>query len=278
MKILSEIKPSLQPVDLNENIKAGDVVSMVGHRHERPVLDQTIDIIFENEKLLVVNKPSTMPIYPIGDYRLNTLLHILIKENGYRQLKNVHRIDKNTSGICLLVKGEVDSTVKEMFFGGLNLGSKFSHKEYVALVDGEFPSNPKQIWMDKPMTSNHLKNTRLKEAHPKEAITIFERLHYDPETNTSLVKCEPKTGRTHQIRRHLKMLGKFLFKIVVSSFFLKIFIPLSKSQGLQHNMKSKVINNYRIFCQKFNFVKNFHRRFHDFFWCEDILIVSSLKI
>ena len=222
MKILSEIKPSLQPVDLNENIKAGDVVSMVGHRHERPVLDQTIDIIFENENLLVVNKPSTMPIYPIGDYRLNTLLHILIKENGYRQLKNLHRIDKNTSGICLLVKGEVDSTVKEMFFGGLNLGSKFSHKEYVALVDGEFPSNPKQIWMDKPMTSNHFRNTRLKEAQPKEALTIFERLHYDPETNTSLVKCEPKTGRTHQIRRHLKMLGKFLFKIVVSSFFKDI--------------------------------------------------------
>ena len=59
----------------------------------------------------------------------------------------------------------------------------------------------------------------MKETYFKEALTIFERLHYDPETNTSLVKCEPKTGRTHQIRRHLKMLGKFLFKIVVSSFF-----------------------------------------------------------
>ena len=134
MKILSEINPSIQPVNnINEYIRAGDVVSMVGHKHERPVLDQTIDIIFENEKLLVVNKPSTMPIYPIGDYRLNTLLHILTKENGYRNLKNLHRIDKNTSGVCLIVKGEMDSTVKEMFFGGLNLACKFSHKEYVAL-------------------------------------------------------------------------------------------------------------------------------------------------
>ena len=61
--------------------------------------------------------------------------------------------------------------------------------------------------MDKPLTTNFFTNSTLKEKKPVEALTIFERLSYDPYTNTSMVKCQPKTGRTHQIRRHLKMLG-----------------------------------------------------------------------
>ena len=122
----------------------------------------------------------------------------------------------------------------------------------------------------------HLTALLMKETYFKEALTIFERLHYDPETNTSLVKCEPKTGRTHQIRRHLKMLGKFLFKIVVSSLFKRFHPTILVTQSLQHshNMKSKVITQaiYRIFCQNLNFL------FSRFFWCASGLFLLKNNV
>ena len=102
----------------------------------------------------------------------------------------------------MLVKNDMDERCQKLFYE-----QKPSEKEYIAMVDGEFPEFPKQIWMDEPMTTNFMTNKTLKQRKPVEALTIFERLSYDPETNTSMVKCQPKTGRTHQIRRHLKMLG-----------------------------------------------------------------------
>ena len=57
---------------------------------------------------------------------------------GYRTLKNLHRIDKNTSGVCILVKNEIDKTSREMFYGP-NGSTMKAKKCYIALVDGEFP-------------------------------------------------------------------------------------------------------------------------------------------
>ena len=66
-------------------------------------------------------------------------------QKGYHSLKNAHRIDKNTSGVCIFYKGEVDSKVKEMFFAGLESNARFSKKEYIALVDGEFPGKNTEL-------------------------------------------------------------------------------------------------------------------------------------
>ena len=64
--------------------------------HERPVLDTPIHVIYEDEDMLVVNKPASMVIYPHNGYRLNTVLFILAKERGHTDLRLVHRLDKGT--------------------------------------------------------------------------------------------------------------------------------------------------------------------------------------
>ena len=118
-------------------------------------------------------------------------------EKGYQNIDNVHRIDAKTSGILIFSK------VKSDFQKNFRQGT--THKEYVAVVDGEFPVEETKV--DFPLETNFMANTTLKEKPKMDSLTIFQRLHYDSETNTSLVKCFPKTGRTHQIRRHLQMIN-----------------------------------------------------------------------
>ena len=80
-------------------------------------------------------------------------------------------------------------------------------KEYIARVKGEFPIE--RIIVDKPLSTKSPKLTLnvVDMENGKDAKTEFQRVSYDPITNTSVVKCHPLTGRTHQIRVHLQFLG-----------------------------------------------------------------------
>lgn len=85
-------------------IHEGDYFSSIVHFHERPVLDEEIEIIYEDEDILVVNKPASMVIYPGTGYRMNSLIFILAKEMGYMNIRPVHRLDKPTSGVMIFSK------------------------------------------------------------------------------------------------------------------------------------------------------------------------------
>jgi 23S rRNA-/tRNA-specific pseudouridylate synthase len=85
-------------------VQQGDYISSLIHYHERPVLDQKIEIIYEDDDMLVVNKPASIVVYPISGYRLNSLTFILAKEMGYMNIRPVHRLDRLTSGVIIFAK------------------------------------------------------------------------------------------------------------------------------------------------------------------------------
>ena len=86
-------------------LKEGDVIMHTMHKHEHAVLDLDVEVVHDTEDMLVVSKPSSWPVHPVSNYRMNTLSFVLQKEMGYTDLRAMHRIDAATSGICMMAKG-----------------------------------------------------------------------------------------------------------------------------------------------------------------------------
>ncbi|KAI9224175.1 pseudouridine synthase [Blastocladiella britannica] len=221
-----------KPVDLTYRLKNGDLVSHRNHRHEPPVVAGPIPILVHAGDMLVVTKPASVPVHPAGRYRHNTLIHLLQRQLGEAAaavashdgndddaeedgnadsskttaqlgptVYALHRLDRLTSGVMLLCTDRARIRDLSDQFTKATVG-----KEYLCLVVGEFPSDP--VVCTAPIRILHHK-LGLNEVHEsgKACETRFERLAFDPETNRSLVRAQPVTGRTHQIRVHLRHLG-----------------------------------------------------------------------
>lgn len=177
--------------------KNGSILESLVHKHEPsvPGNGERIRIVFEDEKLLVVDKPAGIPVHPTGKYNFNSVKEILKHETGLKELYPAHRLDKNTTGILVFAKtSEAVNLVSQQI---MNRSAK---KEYLARVKGKFPDS---IETHEPV----LENTTKRDAAPKEAHTAFERVAYDESRDFSIVRCLPSTGRNHQIRQHFLHLG-----------------------------------------------------------------------
>ena len=174
--------------------------------------DIAIDIVYEDDILVVINKPPGLVVHPgHGNYSgtlLNGLLHHFEKlpKNLNNRPGLVHRIDKDTCGLLVVAKTEHAMThLSKQFF------DKTSERKYLALVWGDIKEDKGTI---EGAIGRHPKN-RLQmtvfvdNSEGKEAITHFkvlERFGY-----VTLIECQLETGRTHQIRAHLKFIGHTLF-------------------------------------------------------------------
>ncbi|KAI8369659.1 pseudouridine synthase [Blakeslea trispora] len=187
-----------QKVTSGTIIQRQDLMSHLVHRHEPPVTDQSIDIVHQDERLLVINKPSSIQVHPGGRFRHNTVLHILRKQHGFDRLFPSNRLDIMTSGLMLIAKDPV--TADQL---GLQMRSRDIEKEYLCRVTGLFP---KTSVCEAPIKTLSFA-VSLNYVHPdgKPSTTLFERISYDG--THSLVRCKPMNGRTHQIRVHLRYLG-----------------------------------------------------------------------
>ncbi|MBT6809348.1 MAG: RluA family pseudouridine synthase [Flavobacteriales bacterium] len=205
------------PVKVNYKVKGGDIVTVEyknpPREHELISQDIPINIIYEDDDILIVNKEAGMVVHPgFGNWE-GTLVNALAFH--FKNLPNmgddtrpglVHRIDKNTSGILIIAKNEKSMTV---------MGDKFANRDlnrrYLSLVWGDMKEDEGTITGH---IGRSLKNRKVMDVFPdgefgKHAVThwkVVERLGY-----TTLVECKLETGRTHQIRAHFKHIGHPLF-------------------------------------------------------------------
>jgi len=204
-----------KPVPTTQHIvKNGDVISHTLHRHEPPVTALPISVLHEDEDMIVINKPSGVPVHPAGRYNYNSVVEIMRAERGHAwNPLPCNRLDRLTSGVMFIAKHP--KAAEDL---SQQITQRTVRKEYIARVKGEFPDG--EVICDMPILqiSPKLGLNRVR-ANGKSARTVFKKLAYypptaDPESGKSegqegysVVRCLPVTGRTHQLRVHLQFLG-----------------------------------------------------------------------
>jgi len=191
-----------QVANIDTIVHDGNLITHKIHRHEPPVMATPINIIREDDDILVINKPSGVPVHPTGRYRFNSVTKILEKQLGYT-VHPCNRLDKLTSGLMFLAK-----TPKGADIMGDQLKAREVSKEYIARVVGEFPKG--EITVENPLRTYDPrvalnKVCDINEDSAKHSKTVFQCISFDGQT--SIVRCKPLTGRQHQIRVHLQYIG-----------------------------------------------------------------------
>lgn len=166
-----------------------------------------ICIIYEDENLLVVNKPGGVPTHPSGIYRLNTMTEIVKHELGF-EVWPCHRLDKATLGILILAKNK-DACKNIMQL--IEHKSRSTQKLYIARVKGNFNGTGTCYYRCPVFTLNSASHGYVNVPNasqvPTSSLTEFWIWKHLPESNESIVMCRPISGKMHQIRVHLRNLG-----------------------------------------------------------------------
>ena len=167
--------------------------------------DIKLDIVYEDDDLLIINKASGMVVHPAPGHYTGTLVNALLFYFGKEATTNlrpgiVHRLDKDTSGLMLVAKN--DETLEKL---SNMISTKNVERKYLAIVDGLIKHDTGTIDAPIGRDINDRQKMAVTDKNAKEAITHFKVL--ERFKNNTLIECILETGRTHQIRVHLAYIG-----------------------------------------------------------------------
>ena len=180
-------------------LKAGWITQNRVDNRVEPNVNCAIQLLFENEDFVVVNKPSPLPIHPAGRYNRNSLTYILSLAFPEWNLKIIHRIDANTTGIVVLAKNKETAHEIAKQFENHSL-----QKEYIALVEGVIFEDPFTIQTSISKCKTNAGGREVSERGVKADTVVKVKKRYQ---NQTLLSITPKSGRTNQIRLHLASIG-----------------------------------------------------------------------
>lgn len=229
----------------NEKLNENDIieVKIIEEAFEKNIeaVYYPLDIVYEDEDIIVINKPSNMPIHPSMNNHDNTLANALIyyfnNQNIAFTFRCINRLDRDTTGLTIIAKHALSAAIL-----GLAVSKREIKRTYNAICQGYVPDSGT---IDAPISRKNDSTIErcVDYASGEKAITHFKRIAYNPKKNLSLVELKLETGRTHQIRVHMKhegypLIGDFLYnpdyeyikRQALHSKILSFVHPISKKE------------------------------------------------
>ena len=204
----SAIKKNDQVADVNHRLEHGDLLLLhLFGDEEYGVLpeNQLIEVLFEDDHLIIVNKESGIDTHPNEPSQKGTLANRIafhFQQSGLKtRVRHIHRLDKDTSGAIIFAKHDLAHSLLDQA-----LELRKIKRTYLAIVEGELATKKGTINKSIGRDRHHATRRRVS-PNGQKAITNYQVEHYLASKNTSLLSLNLDTGRTHQIRVHLSSIG-----------------------------------------------------------------------